>query len=74
MIVQMYLNEWKWFLRNSLLRTLAVIFGVSLIVVTWFGLIQSQMQLDAQEEAHEHIRAQWDEMEPSNPHSAPHFW
>ena len=73
MIVQMYLNEWKWFLRNSLLRTLAGIFGVSLIVVTWFGLIQSQMQLDAQGEAHEHIRAQWDEMEPSNPHSAPHF-
>ena len=73
MIVQLYLNEWKWFLRNSFLRTLAVVFGVSLIAVTWFGLIQNQAQLDAQEQAHEHIRAQWDEMEPSNPHSAAHF-
>ena len=73
MIVQMYFNEWKWFLRNSLLRTLVMVFGVSLTVVTWFGLSQSESQILAQEEAHHHIRAQWDEMEPSNPHSAAHF-
>ena len=73
MIVPMYFNEWKRFLRNSLLRVLTAVFGVSLVVVTWFGIIQSQSQMDAQEVAHEHIRAQWDEMEPSNPHSAAHF-
>lgn len=73
MIVQMYFNEWKWFVRNSLLRTLTAVFGVSLTVVTWFGLVQSEAQMHAQEEAHEHIRAQWDEMEPSNPHGAAHF-
>ena len=73
MIISMYLNEWKSFLRNRLLRTLAILFGVTLFATTYFGLIQSSNQMDAQQKAHEHIRAQWDEMEPSNPHSAAHF-
>ena len=73
MNLNMYFNEWKWFLRNPLLRTLAVLFAVTLIFVTYFGLVQSRDQMNAQEEAHKHIRAQWDEMEPSNPHSAAHF-
>ena len=44
-----------------------------LVVVTYFGIIQNKKQIQSQIDAHNFIRAQWDEMDPSNPHSAAHF-
>jgi len=68
-----FMNEWKGFVRNRLIRVLSLLFLFSLILVTWLGVVQNNKQKETQERAHEHIRAQWDEMEPSNPHRAAHF-
>ena len=67
------LNEWKELLRNSLFHYLSAFFIISVGVVTWLGIVQNQKQTAAQESAHKHIRSQWDEMKPSNPHGAAHF-
>ncbi len=68
-----FTNEWRGFVRSRLIRTLSVVFVVSLILVTWLGARQNNQQIEAQRIAQDHVRAQWDEMEPSNPHRAAHF-
>ena len=48
--------------------------GIGLLfTVTIFGIAQNNKQIKSQQDAHSYIRAQWDEMDPSNPHSAAHF-
>lgn len=68
-----FINEWKGLFRNQLFLYLSALFIVSLAVVTWLSVIQNQKQITAQKEAHKHIRAQWDDMKPTNPHGAAHF-
>ena len=41
--------------------------------MTFFGIVQNNKQIKSQNDAHKHIRAQWDAMDPTNPHSAAHF-
>ena len=66
-------NEWLGFFRNKLFLFLSIFFLFFLVLVTYLGIIQNIKQDNAQEIAHKHIRAQWDEMEASNPHSAAHY-
>jgi len=68
-----FYNEWKGLLRNRLFVFISWFFILSLILVTFFGTIQNNRQIQSQKDAHSHIRSQWDEMSPSNPHSAAHF-
>lgn len=67
------LNEWKGLLRNNIFKFLMCFFLLCLSLVTIFGVIQNNEQINSQKEAHAHIRAQWDAMDPTNPHSAAHF-
>jgi len=66
-------NEWKGLFRNQLFLYLSLFFILALSVVTWLGIVQNQKQKEAQEQAKKHIRAQWDAMEPTNPHGAAHY-
>tara|TARA_B100001758_G_scaffold50625_1_gene41140 strand:+ start:25637 stop:27046 length:1410 start_codon:yes stop_codon:yes gene_type:complete len=68
-----FYNEWRGFLRNKLFLFFISFFIILLFLVTFFGIIQNNKQIKSQKDAHDHIRAQWDEMDPSNPHSAAHF-
>ena len=68
-----FYNEWKGFLRNKLFLFFISFFVILLFIVTFFGIVQNNKQIESQNDAHSHIRAQWDEMNPSNPHSAAHF-
>ena len=68
-----FLNEFKGYFRNKLFFSLGVFFFFFLSIVTYFSILQNEEQLVAQKYAHEHIRAQWDDMEASNPHSAAHY-
>ena len=68
-----FYNEWRGFLRNKLFLFFISFFLILLFLVTFFGIIQNNKQIESQNDAHSHIRAQWDEMNPSNPHSAAHF-
>ena len=67
------INEWKGFVRNRLFMILIAIFAITLLLTTYLGIIQNNKQILAQKEAQEHIREQWDEMDPTNPHRAAHF-
>lgn len=67
------INEWKGLLRNRLFLYLILFFIVSLALITAMGIKQNQVQIEAQHRAHAHIRGQWDDMKPSNPHGAAHF-
>jgi len=67
------LIEWIGLLRNSLFLYLSIIFIISLGIVTWLGIVQNQKQATFHETAHKHIRSQWDDMKPTNPHGAAHF-
>jgi ABC-2 type transport system permease protein len=68
-----FFNEWKGLFRSRLITILSLLFVASLGLVTWLGFVQNQKQIENQQGAHQHIRGQWDEMEPTNPHGAAHF-
>jgi len=72
-VVNIIFNEWKGLFRNKLFITLSSFFLISLIISTLFGIIQNNEQNLAQKNAQEHIRSQWDKMDPTNPHSAAHY-
>ena len=67
------INEWRGFFRNRLFVILIIVFATALLLTTYFGIVQNNKQIQAQQEAQEHIREQWDEMDPTNPHRAAHF-
>jgi ABC-2 type transport system permease protein len=68
-----FINEWKGLFRNRIFLYLSIFFIISLAIVTWLGVLQNQKQIEAKNEANKHIRAQWDDMKPTNPHGAAHF-
>lgn len=72
-MINIIINEWKGLFRNKIFFILSLFFFISLIICSLFGNIQNNEQNLAQKKAQEHIRLQWDEMEPSNPHSAAHY-
>ena len=68
-----YLNEWRGFLRNKILVFILCFFVLILSLVTYFGVIQNTKQIQTQKDARVHIRKQWDELGSYNPHSAAHY-
>lgn len=67
------INEWRGFFRNRLFLVLIFVFTTALLLTTYLGILQNNTQILAQKEAQEHVREQWDEMDPTNPHRAAHF-
>ena len=70
---EIIINEWVGYFRNKLFVFLGVFFIFFLSLVTFLGIIQNDKIQNEQKLAHEHIRAQWNGMEASNPHSAAHY-
>lgn len=68
-----FINEWKGIVRNNLFKSTIFFFFLALVLVTYLGVVQNNIQLKSQKTAHNHIRGQWDAMDPTNPHSAAHF-
>jgi len=67
------INQWKGLFRNRLFMILFSVFTITLLLTTYLGIIQNETQIAAQQEAQEHIREQWDEMNHGNPHQSAHF-
>lgn len=67
------INEWKSFLRAKTFLYLNLFLVTCLIAVTWLGVIQNQQQKKQQEAATKHIRQQWENLKPMNPHGAAHY-
>ncbi len=67
---QVLFNEWHSLARRGyVLLFIVVPLGVS----AFLGLQDAQMQQNRQLEAQRHIRKQWENMGPSNPHNVAHF-
>ena len=67
------LNEWRILLRSKAILYITLIFIFSSIAVVWMGVLQSNNQKKIQSSAQQHIRSQWDNLEPMNPHRAAHY-
>ena len=69
-MINIFYNEWRGFLRNKLFIFFTSFFIILLLIVTYFAIIQNNKQIQSQNEAHNHIRSQWDEIDSTNAHSA----
>lgn len=66
-------NEWKILARNTWFLVMGLLLILILSLVSWFGVKETQLLARQQAEASKHIREQWDNQEPGNPHSAAHY-
>jgi len=65
--------DWLFFRRNLSLALTLLLFALSLALIAGLNASWTAQQRQAQGQAHAHIRQQWDEMGPANPHGAAHF-
>ena len=72
-MVNIIINEWKILLRNRAIMYITTVFVLSLIAIVWIGIFQNNNQNDIQLSAQKHIRNQWDNLKPMNPHRAAHY-
>ena len=72
-MIAIILNEWRILVRNRSIVYVSLIFILSIICLAWMSNLQSENQSKAQVAAEKHIRSQWDNLEPMNPHRAAHY-
>lgn len=72
-ILRIARNEWTGLLRSSRWRLLLIGLGALLMITGVVGHVEHQRDLEQRAEARREVRAQWDNMGPSNPHGAAHF-
>ena len=72
-MIVIILNEWKILFRNRSIVFISLIFILSILSLAWMSNLQSENQSKAQVAAEKHIRSQWDNLEPMNPHRAAHY-
>ena len=72
-MIAIIFNEWKILVRNRSIVYVSLIFILSIISLAWMSNLQSENQSKAQDAAEKHIRSQWDNLEPMNPHRAAHY-
>ena len=72
-MINIFYNEWKGFLRNKIFIFFTSFFVVLLSLATYFAIVQNNKQIKSQQDAHNHIRIQWDELDSTNAHSAAHY-
>ena len=72
-MITIIFNEWKILIRNRAIVYVSLIFILSIISLAWVSNVQSENQSKAQAAAEKHIRSQWDNLEPMNPHRAAHY-
>lgn len=67
------LNEWKVLSRNRWFLTLGIALALIIGLTSWFGVQETKLLAVQQQEASSHIREQWDNQAPGNPHGAAHY-
>ena len=72
-MIAIIFNEWKILIRNRSILYVSIIFILSILSFAWMSNLQSENQSKAQVAAEKHIRSQWDNLEPMNPHRAAHY-
>ena len=72
-MIDIIINEWKRFLRDTLFVYSTVFFVFSLFIVVVLGTLQNTKQQIYRDQAQKHVRKQWESLEAMNPHSAAHY-
>ena len=72
-MINIILNEWKILFRNQTIIYITIVFVLSLIFIVWIGVLQNNNQKNLQLSAQKHVRNQWDNLKPMNPHRAAHY-
>ncbi|MBA65619.1 MAG: hypothetical protein CMG55_07460 [Candidatus Marinimicrobia bacterium] len=72
-MIDIIINEWKIFLRDRSFVFSILFFMLSLSIVVFLGTLQNNKQQLYRNEAQEHVRKQWENLEAMNPHSAAHY-
>lgn len=70
---QVIYNEWRGLSRNGRFAYLALFVAALLGATAWLSVNEVEKQQSRQHEAQRHVREQWENMGPSNPHGAAHF-
>lgn len=66
-------HEWRNWLRNRVFAVLGLVIMVILLAVSFASVQQFNQQQHDRLKAKAEVRAQWENMGPSNPHGAAHF-
>lgn len=66
-------NEWKILIRTPWFLIVGLVLSAILATTSWLGVQETQLLAYQQQEASEHIREQWDNQKPGNPHNAAHY-
>ena len=66
-------NEWKYLQRTKLFLVISIAFAMVLFLTILLGHFQNQNQLEVYNTAREHVRTQWEQLDPMNPHGAAHY-
>ncbi len=72
-MVQIIINEWKMLTRQKRMVYTTLFLILSVVLVTWLGIIQNNTQTELQKTAQNHVRQQWENLEAMNPHGAAHY-
>ncbi len=72
-MIRIILNEWKGLWRIGQLRWIIVSLLLVLVIISYFGVRDVQNRQAQTADSKELVREQWENMGPSNPHSAAHY-
>ena len=72
-MIELIKNEWKGLIRNKILFYVGIFFLLALGLVCRVSLLQVEQQRQLHQAAQQHVREQWDNMGPTNPHGAAHY-
>jgi len=72
-MIRILLNEWKGWWRTNQLKWLIGFLILVLAVITYFGVQDINQRQQLVEQSRSAVREQWENMGPSNPHSAAHY-
>lgn len=66
-------NEWKYLARTKALIGISIAFLVILIATIYLGYLQTSTQEEYYQRGKAELRAQWENIDAMNPHSAAHY-
>ena len=72
-MLKIVINEWKGWWRTGQFRWLITALLVVLVIISYFGVKDVQNRQIQTNESKAQVRDQWENMGPSNPHSAAHY-
>ncbi|MEH0157389.1 DUF3526 domain-containing protein [Limibacter armeniacum] len=70
---QIIKNEWHFLIRTSAFLRISIGFLLTLLLAVYLGNLQFDQQEIHYQIAKDHLRAQWEDIDEMNPHSAAHY-